>query len=670
MREYRQGQGVEQSWSISDQLLVAVSPSPYSARLVRAARRMAGALHARWYAAYVEPSSRAPLSKAAAERLAQNLSLAERLGAEVVTLNGDDAPDELLRFAREHHVTKLITGKPLEGRLARWLRPSLVDELVRQSGEIDVYVTAGDPDPDETPPTPRPPFRWPSPPSYAAAAVLPGLATAMSYWLIGRDQLPDVVMIYLLGIMLASSRFGFGASLFVAAVSVAAFDFVFVPPYFTLAVADLRHGTTFAVMFVVALVISGLTQRIRNQARAAREREQRTAGLYALSRDLAAAQGFEQVSRAAAAQLEKVFRCGVSVFSPGADGELKRSYASPTIGAPSERDVSISCWVWSHAREAGLGTSTLPSSDTLFLPLMASSGLVGVLGLTPEDRPWLIQVKQRRHLDAFATQMALALERVRLAEAEERARREVEAEQLRSSLLSSVSHDLRTPLAVITGGADALLRGGESMDDTLRQELLKTILEESERLNRLIRNLLDMTRLESAAVTVRKEWLPLEEVIGAALNHLDARFAQREVRVVLPDEPPLVPGDPVLLEQLFINLLENAAKYSSGVIEIEARFTPSEVQVEVNDRGPGVPAGEEERIFQKFHRLPSERGREGVGLGLAICRAIAVAHGGKISASNREGGGASLRFTLPLDGAPPLVAPSELAEARLEERPA
>lgn len=672
MRDYREAQGVASTWSINDQLLVAVSPSPHSARLVRAARRMAASLHARWFAVYVEPRSPRALPKAMADRLGQNLGLAEQLGAQVVTLSGDDPTEELLRFAHARSITKLIIGKPVPGRLWERLRPSVVDRIVRQSGDIDVYVTAGDPDISDDEVAKRaslPPLHAPS---YVAAAVAPAVATVVSLLAFGRDQLPDVVMIYLLGIMLVSSRLAFGASLFAAFLSVAAFDFFFVPPYWNLAVADLRHATTFIVMFVVAVVISGLTQRIRNQALAAQERELRTAALYALSRELAAAQGLEKVVRAAAGQLEKAFGCGVSVVMPDASAVLSRSYASPTVGASSERELSIWQWVWANQREAGLGTTTLPGGTTLYLPLVGSTGIVGVVGLTPATPESLSQHTQRRQLDAFASQMALAMERAKLAQEAELARREMEAEQLRSSLLSSVSHDLRTPLAVITGATSTLLQAEPATDDATRQELLTTVLEEAERLNRLIRNLLDMTRLESGAVKVRKEWLSLEELVGSALSHLDTRMGTREVRVDLPKELPLVPGDAVLLEQVFINLLENALKYSSGALEIRAEPLAGEVLVEVSDRGAGIPAGEEERIFDKFHRSARAGAREGVGLGLTICRAIATAHGGKVWASNRAGGGASFRFTLPLVG-PPLVAPPaealETVDPPVQEHP-
>jgi two-component system sensor histidine kinase KdpD len=665
MREYRQAQGIEQTWAVTEQLLVAVSPSPYSARLIRAARRMASSLHARWFAVYVERASARQLPKAMELQLAQNLRLAEQLGAEVVTLSGDSATDEILRFAHERDITKLIVGKPISGGLRDRFRASLVDQIVRKSRDIDVYVTAGDPDDAEqlTDEPERAPLHVPS---LAAALAVSALATGVTLLVFGRDQLPDVVMIYLLGIMLVSSRFGLGASVLAAFSSVAAFDFFFVPPYLTFAVADFRHATTFSVMFVVAIVISGLTQRIRNQAGAARERELRTATLYELSRELAGARDSQSVIHAAAGHIEKVFRSRVSVFTPTGE-RVALAYATGGSSVVSERELSIAQWVWANQREAGLGTSTLPGGVTLYVPLVASGGVVGVLGLTPDEAQRFDPIEQRRRVDAFAAQLALAVERARLAEETERTRREIEAEQLRSSLLSSVSHDLRTPLAVITGSTSTLLQGGAGLGEATRQDLLKTVLEEAERLNRLIRNLLDMTRLESGAVKVKKEWLPLEELVGSALNRLDARLTGREVHVELARDLPLVPCDAVLIEQTLINLLENAAKYSSGPIDISAAARASEVVVEVADRGPGVAEDQRQRVFEKFQRAGREGGPEGVGLGLTICRAIVSAHGGRIWVQNRPGGGASFQFTLPIEGKAPQLPASEPNDPGLEE---
>jgi two-component system, OmpR family, sensor histidine kinase KdpD len=667
MREYREAQGIEQTWAVAEQLLVAVSPSPYSAQVVRATRRMAAALHARWYAVHVERRSARKLPKSMEGQLSQNLRLAEQLGAQVMILSGENPTDEILSFAREHNITKLIIGKPLAGPWLNRFRTSLVDQIVRESGDIDVYVTAGDPD-DEPPALVRPeraPLRVSS---LAAAVAVSVFSTVVTLLLFGRDQLPDVVMIYLLGIMLVSSRFGLGASVLAAFLSVGAFDYFFVPPYATFAVANLRHSTTFLVMFLVAVVISGLTQRIRNQAAAARERELRTAALYELSRELAAARGSHGVIQAAARQLEKVFRAGVMVFKREPAIGISCVYSTTGASEPAEQDLSISQWVWANQREAGLGTGTLSGGQTFFVPLIASGGLVGVLGLTPEERDRFVPIEQRRQVDAFAAQMALAMERALLAEETEEARREVEAEQLRSSLLSSVSHDLRTPLAVITGATSTLLQGTATLSEATRQDLLNTVLEEAERLNRLIRNLLDMTRLESGAVKVRKEWLPLEELVGAALNRLDARLAGREVRVELPADLPLVPCDAVLIEQALFNLLENAAKYGEGGIDISASLIGTELVVEIADSGPGIPAGQETRVFEKFHRALREGQPDGVGLGLTICRAIVAAHGGRIWAKNRVGEGASFLFALPIEGQPPELPSMEGLEPNVEEQ--
>ncbi|HEV8549217.1 MAG TPA: ATP-binding protein, partial [Polyangiaceae bacterium] len=349
--------------------------------------------------------------------------------------------------------------------------------------------------------------------------------------------------------------------------------------------------------------------------------------------------------------------------------KLARAHASTVSSSGGEREFSVAQWVWSHSEEAGLGTSTLPGGHTLFVPLMASGGIAGVLGLSPTQPDRFDSLEQRRQVDAFAVQMAMAIERTQLAEETERARREVETEQLRSSLLSSVSHDLRTPLAVITGAAGTLVENQPNVDDRTRRELLVTILEEAERLNRLIRNLLDMTRLESGAVTVKKEWLPVEELVGAALNRMESRLSGHDVRVELPADLPLVPCDAILVEQALLNLLENATKYGADPIEIRALSQPGEVMLEIADHGPGIPAGHETRIFEKFHRAGRDTTSTGVGLGLAICRAIAIAHGGRIWAHNRDGGGASFRFTLPIDGQAPSVTKSEGIDTSEEPRP-
>jgi two-component system sensor histidine kinase KdpD len=538
MRAYRKAQGIEQTWAAADLLLVAVSPSPHSARLIRAARRMASSLHARWCAVYVEMPRARQMPKPAQVRLSQNLRLAQQLGAEVVTLSGDDASEEIVRFARERNITQIIVGKPSLFRIWDRLRPSLVDKMVRLSGDIDVYMTAGDATPEERVPPPQVRPR-PHLQSHAWATLLVMCTSGAAWLLFGRGQLADVVMVYLLGIILFSARFALAPSLTAAFLSVAAFDYFFIPPYLTFSIMDFRHGVTFFVMFLVAVVISGQTQRIRNQAATARQREARTAALYALSHELSEARTLERVIETAAAHLERTFASRVAVYTANTAGHVERVFSNPDLPTATERDRSVSEWVWSHQQEAGLGTSTLPGGTALFVPLVASGGAVGVLSLSPSETDRFDDLEQRRQVDAFATQMAMAMERAKLAEETQQARVQVETEQLRSSLLSSVSHDLRTPLAVITGAASTLVEGGARVDASERADLTQTILEEAERLNRLIRNLLDMTRIESGAVTVKKEWMSLEEVVGTALDRMDARLVGRDVRVELPALPLL-----------------------------------------------------------------------------------------------------------------------------------
>jgi two-component system sensor histidine kinase KdpD len=485
------------------------------------------------------------------------------------------------------------------------------------------------------------------------AVLVAGLSSALSRTAFGPNQLPDVVMVYLLGIVLVAMRFGYAASMLCAVLSVLCFDFFFIPPLWNLAVRDLSHIVTFGVMFVVAAVISELTRRVREQAESSRQRELRTASLYALSRELAASKEPEDIAQIAARHLRDAL--GVeSLLLVARDGASQLEPAgsrSPLVFDDAER--AVAGWVWQNQRPAGFATSTLPSARALYLPLLASRGKVAVLGVRGEPKQRLASPETRHHLAAFAAQIGGALERTELAGAAQRAQLQMETEQLRNSLLSSVSHDLRTPLAVMTGAASTLLES--TIDASTRHELTETILQEAQRLNRLVRNLLDMTRLEAGALRVKKEWQPLEEVVGVALHRLEDSLAGREVTVALAPDLPLVPLDAVSFEQALVNLLENAAKYtpSGSPIEIRARRDGGRVELEVLDRGPGIPAGQERLIFEKFHR--AHPGESGVGLGLAICRGVVMAHGGELSAANREGGGAAFRLWLPLEGEPPLL---------------
>jgi two-component system sensor histidine kinase KdpD len=659
MRGYKAAHGIEETWHTGERVLVCVSPSPHCARLIRAARRMATSLHAELLGIYVETPAALRMSSADRERLATHLRLVESLGGESVVVRGEDAASETVRQARKRNVTKIVVGKPTHPRWRNIVKPSFLDDVVRQSAEIDVYVISGLPGGEGAGPVPRDQVRdAPRRSSVAGYAAAVGVVTASTWvaWAaFGRSQREDVVMVYLLGVVLVSMRFGYAHSLLAAVLSVVSFDFFFIPPYLSFAVSDLSHVLTFAVMFFVAVVISHLTRRIRDQADSARRREQRTASLYAIARELGPAQLRETLLEAAARHVRDVFGVGVGVLLPGEAGRLEPVPSVDGSVDLDDKDMGVAEWVWAHQRPAGANTDTLPSARALFLPLKGARGRVGVLALFPSEEKRLDDPDDRHLLETFAGLIGSALERAQLSEEARRARLRVETEQLRNSLLSSVSHDLRTPLAVVTGATSALLDESGPRDEAARRQLLETAHEEALRLNRLVRNLLDMTRLEAGALKVNKDLQPLEEVVGAALNRMDDRLRGREVIVRLPPDLPLVPFDSVLVEQVLINLLENATKYSpvGTPIEIGARMHDGAVEVDVSDRGPGVAPHDHERVFDKFYRAREGEGG-GVGLGLTICRGIVSAHGGRIWVEDRPGGGASFRFILPLGESPAL----------------
>jgi two-component system sensor histidine kinase KdpD len=651
MLAHREEHAIEKPWATQERILVAIGPSPASARLARAAFRMAAGLRAPWIAAYVDPDL---ADDGARDRLTANLKLAESLGAEIVRLAGKKISAALLDHARRTNVTRVVIGKPTHSRLRDLLRGSLLDEIVRGSGDIDVHVISGDtPGMPEAPPVPQAPpgADWRA---YGFTGGLVLVGTIASAFAQRLFELPDMAMLYLAIIMIAAARYGRGPSLLASVLSVAAYDFFFTEPHFTLAVSDVKLVLTFATMFGVGLFISALTLRIRRQEREAREREERTAGLYALSRDLGAALDEGGLAAVIARQAESVFHSPAAVVVPTESGAPRLAGASgnPPFAAAEE---AVARFAIEHDRSAGFGTETLPGATVTCLPLSSAGTALGVLMLAAAHAEAPLS-SDRHFRDAFLRQCAIALERTRLAEEAKAAMLRARTEEMRSSLLSAVSHDLRTPLAAITGAATVLRDEATLVTGEQQHELVDTICEEAVRLERLVSNLLDMTRLESGAVRVKREWVPLEELVEAATTRLEKQLSGRSVGVDVPPDIPLVSVDPVLVEQVFVNLLENAAKYTpaSTPIDIRARLDGAAVVIEVMDRGPGLAPGIERRVFEKFYRAGGSA-RSGVGLGLAIVKGIVDAHGGSISARNRDGGGTVFRVELPSTEEPPAM---------------
>lgn len=662
MREYRDRHAIAQPWAAGERLLVCVGPDPLSARLVRSARRMAAALNAQWLAVYVETPALARLPKAAREPILRTLKLAEQLGAETANLSGESVAATVLDFARRRNVSKIVVGKPLRNRWRERLKGSLVDELIRGSGPIDVYVVTGEAQPAGAPRLPaglRRSSRWPA---YLKSLLVVALATLVCTQMTGRFERTNIVMVYLLGAVFVAARFGRGPSALAALLSVALFDFLFVPPRYSFAVSDTQYVITFGVMLGTALLISHLAALGRRQASVARQRERRSAELYAFSRELARRRTREELARFLCRHVVASVEGEAAVLLPDAEGRIQdpmhfcdrgaaRSEASLARYPVPGNDLGIAQWAYDHRRKAGLATDTLASAGAIYLPLNALERCIGVLGLRPRDAQQLRMPEQMHLIEALVNQAAVAMERVQLAAAAQEAGVRAESERLRNVLLSAISHDFRTPLATIIGSASTLRDSAPGrIDEARRRVLLDTLLHEAERMNRLIGNLLDLTRLSEGRVELRREWFAVDELVGAVLARLGAVLAEHPVALRLADDLPLLRGDEVMLEQVLSNLLENAARHTPAgtAVEISAGVRDDALEVAVRDHGPGLPAGEEARVFEKFHRARVEDAQSGFGLGLAICKAIVEAHGGTIAAANAPGGGAEFRFALPL----------------------
>jgi len=627
-------------------VLVCIDADPLGERLVRTGRRLAVGLDAELIVLHVETGEDTPLSEAARDRIARTLRLAEELAARTVTLPGSRAAEEIVRYARAHNVTKILVGVSHHPRWIQLIHGSVVDRVIRASGDIDVYVISSATD---APRVSGARIDRPSPPltAYLYSAAVVGLVTGASALVRGVLAPTNLTMLYLLAVVIVALQWGRGPAALAAALGVATFDFFFVPPSFTFAVSDTQYLLTFAALLAVGLVVSTLASRTREQAQAARRREGYTAALYALSGDLAATSDLDAILQAIARHIAATFSRSVAIFLPKGD-ELQPKLTTP--GFPlDENERAVASWVFRHGQPAGFDTDTLPAASARYIPLRTARGITGVLGVQPPASEMPLSPDLRRLLDAFASQAALAIERAWLAEEARRGDLVRETERLQSALLNSISHDLRTPLASITGALSTLVDSAGPLDESIRGELLQNAKEEADRLNHLVGNLLDMNRLEAGALRLRVEPGDVEDLIGTALAQLGEAALHRDVRVSVPPDLPLVPMDFTVMTQALVNVLDNAVKYSpaDAPIEIRAVREGDEVRVQVEDRGPGVPPGDATRIFDKFYRIQREGGSHGVGLGLAISKGLVEAHGGRIWAEPRPGGGTIVAIALP-----------------------
>lgn len=652
----KEGEAPDAIWRSGERVLACIGPGAGGLRTVRAARRLAAQLKAEWSAIHVETPAHARLPAAQRSTVVDALRLAEQLGGEAVTVSGLSVADEVLAWARARNVTRIVVGKPHRARWRARLRRSLVDALLRASGDIEIHAVpaAADAPASATSPAPAAPTPWRG---YGIAALGVAAATLVCFAMAPFFELANLIMVYLLGVVLVARRGEREPAIFAAVAAVLAFDFFFVPPHLTFAVSDTQYLVIFVVMLLVGLIISQLTVQSREQLAHARLRERRTAALHAHSKALATCRGADELLTVAVRHIGEVFEAQVLALLPEADGRLLVRAGFHAEFTMNAKEQSVAQWVYDLGRMAGLGTQTLPFVDAVYVPLAGKRGAVGALRVKPADPQRLVLPEQLLLLEAFANQTALALEVDRLQEQARQAQVQIETERLRSSLLSSVSHDLRTPLAAIIGSASSLTELGPTLDAAVQRELALNIHSEAERLSRLIANLLQATRLEAGTLAAAKEPHDLEAVIGAALARLVRALDGREVQTRIAADLPLVPMDALLVEQVLVNLLENALRYTppDSAIEVEAHAEPGQVVIEVADRGPGLPSTELERVFDKFWRSAGSGQPSGVGLGLAICRGIVELHGGQIRALNRPGGGALFRFTLPLAATPAAI---------------
>ena len=662
MIQYRRDKSVAPVWQTRESLLACIGPGEGSDRIIRSAARIATRFDVPWHVIYVETPELRHLSENRRLHILKNLKLAQETGAETASLSGSDAVETAVEYARDHNLSRIIVGRD-HGRSWRPWERSFADRVGLRAPELDVIQVARedakvDKRRDELTDEPllgqlKAPWQ-----SFAMSVVFCALATLIALPLLSVFDLANIAMLFLLAVILAAVRYGLGPAVAAAFLNVAAFDYFFVPPRFSFAVSDVQYLLTFAVMLAVGLVTARLTSGLKFQARIASRREHRVRALYEMSRDLSGALMTQQIAEISQRFAEKGFDARAAIMLADEKNRLHEPIPVPD-GSPTV-DIGISQWAFDHDAEAGCGTDTLPGIPLLYIPLRAPMRTRGVLALEPRHPQRLMAPEQRRLLDTFARLIAISLERVHYVDVAQTTTLQMESERLRNSLLSAISHDLRTPLAALVGLADSMSMTQPPLTEQ-QTEIAVSMREEALRMNSLVNNLLDMARLQAGAVKLNRQWQPIEEVVGSAIKAMGPTIASYHVKVNLPENLPLLEFDTVLIERVFSNLLENAVKYTPLGSTIEIGATPGadhHVDIWVEDNGPGLPAGKEEEIFKKFERDMKESATPGVGLGLTICRAIVEAHGGTIRAENRRGDGARFVFSLPC-GNPPVVDTAE-----------
>lgn len=626
-------------WAAGDRVLVCVDEQARGPSLVRYARRLADRLRAPWMAVHVETQSSSRLSEADRDRMASTLRLASQLGGDAITLPGRDAAEEIARYARENNVTHIVTGKPYKPRWRELFEGSVSHDLIRSAGNISVHVISGTG--DETPSAPRATGQAPKasfqikPYLLSSAYVIGALAFGL---LLSRVlDVHNIALVFLMAVLFSAVSVGLWPALFASVLSAGLLNFFFLEPLYTLVISDPESVIALGFFFGVAVIASNLTARVQRQAAAARQRARTTEDLYLFSKKLAGTGTLDDVLWATAFQVASMLKLRVVLLLPE-NGRIEVKAGYPPDDTLVDADIAAARWAWENNRAAGRGADTLPGAKRLYLPLRTGRMAVGVIGLDNDKQGPLLTPEQQRLLDALADQAAVAIERTQLAADVDRAKLAAEADRLRSALLTSISHDLKTPLASIMGAAGALKEFAPALADEARAELLSTVIDESERLNRFIANLLDMTRIESGAMEPNFALHDAGDIVGTALSRAKKIIGHHRTEVVIPPDLPMLRVDPVLFEQVLFNLLDNASKYApeGTSIRIQAFADDGWVVLQVMDEGPGIPEEDLERVFDTFYRVrKGDQVSAGTGLGLSISRGFVEAMGGTITATRR-----------------------------------
>ncbi|MFB9950247.1 DUF4118 domain-containing protein [Rhizobium puerariae] len=661
---HMQAHAISGPWAAGDRVLVCLDHSRGGASLVRYARRQADRLRAPWTTLHLETPQSVNLSDEDKDRLASNMRLAQQLGAETVTLPALQPSREIIAYANANNFTHIIVGRPGKPRWRQLWQGSVTHDLIRYAGDISVHVISGDAadsEPQRGVKTAQPPQRFRIKP-YVKSTIFVGLAIVAG---IALDQTLDVrnlALVFLMAVLAAAVRGGLGPGLYASLLGALSFNFFFLEPRYTLTVRDPESLVALFFYLGVALVASNLTAAVQRQAAAARQRARTTEDLYLFSKKLAGTGTLDDVLWATAFQIASMLKVRVVILLPE-NGSIAVKAGYPPDDTLVDADIAAAKWAWEHNRPAGRGADTLPGARRLYLPMRTGREAVGVIGLDNDRQGPLLTPEQQRLFDALADQAALAIERIQLVSDVDKARLAAETDRLRTALLTSISHDLKTPLAAIMGSAGTLKDFGDDIPDDARGELLASIVDESERLNRFISNLLDMTRIGSGAMEPNYAFHFAGDIVGTALSRAAKITARHRVNVGIPADLPMLKIDPVLFEQVLFNLVDNAAKYASDgtVIDIRGWQDDGSVLLSVMDEGPGIPPDDVERIFDSFYRVrKGDHVRAGTGLGLAICRGFVEAMGGTIRAANRsDRSGAIFTIRMPVPAETPILGEQE-----------